>query len=109
VLLAETDPALVDFQLDIFWSTHAGQEAIELFAENRGRFTMWHVKDMLDPLGAKTMKPVGQGVIDYGRIFAQASESGMRHFFVEDDNAAANGGSLASIQASYDHLRRLLT
>jgi len=108
VLLSETDPPLVDFQLDIFWSTHAGQDTIELFNQNRGRFTMWHVKDMLDPLGAKTMKPVGQGVIDYRRIFAHASDSGMRHFFVEDDNAAANGGSLASIQSSLTHLRQLL-
>jgi sugar phosphate isomerase/epimerase len=108
VLLAETDPALVDFQLDIFWAVAAGQDAISLFAEHPGRFTMWHVKDMLDPLGAKTMKPVGQGVIDFGRIFARARDSGMRNFFVEDDNAAANGGSIASIQASFDHLSRLL-
>ena len=108
VLLAETDPALVDFQLDIFWSTHAGQDTLELFNQHRGRFTLWHVKDMLDPRGAKTMKPVGQGVIDFRGIFAHASESGMRHFFVEDDNGAANGGSLVSIQSSFTHLRQLL-
>jgi sugar phosphate isomerase/epimerase len=108
VLLAETDPALVDFQLDIYWSTHAGVDAIELIGQNRGRFTMWHVKDMLDPLGAKTMKPVGQGAIDFARIFTKAADSGLRHFFVEDDSPASNGGSLASIQASFDHLRRLL-
>jgi sugar phosphate isomerase/epimerase len=108
VLLAETNPSLVDFQLDIFWAVAAGRDALQLFAEHRGRFTMWHVKDMLDPQGAKTMKPVGQGAIDFGRIFARAADSGMQHFFVEDDNAAANGGSLVSIQASFDHLSRLL-
>jgi sugar phosphate isomerase/epimerase len=109
ILLAETDPALVDFELDLYWAVHAGRDPIQLFQRHPGRFTMWHVKDMRDPQGAKEMVPVGQGVIPFRAIFAQSERSGMRHFFVEHDNAASTVGSLPSIEASFRHLHRMLS
>jgi sugar phosphate isomerase/epimerase len=109
VLLNETDPALVDFELDVYWATFAGKDPVALFERHPGRFAMWHVKDMRDPQGAKSMAPVGLGTIDYARVFANAARSGMRHFFVEHNDAAKwPGGSLASVQASFDGLRRVL-
>jgi sugar phosphate isomerase/epimerase len=108
ILLAATDPALVNYELDIFWARHAGFEANDLFERHPGRFVMWHVKDMRDPTGAKAMVPVGGGSIDFASIFQRAGRSGLKHFFVEHDNAAQTGGSLASIRASYQHLRTIL-
>lgn len=108
VLVRETDPALVDFELDLYWARHAGQDPLDWFRRYPGRFTMWHVKDMTDPQGAKGMAPVGQGTTDFAALFAQAQPSGLKHFFVEHDNAAQMGGSLQSLEASYAHLRRLL-
>lgn len=108
VLMREADPALVDFELDLYWASYADRDPIALFAQYPGRFTMWHVKDLQRSQGTKTMAPVGRGTLDFKTIFAHARESGMRHFFVEHDNAASTGGSLASIQASYSYLRQLL-
>jgi sugar phosphate isomerase/epimerase len=108
ILLAASDPALVDYELDIYWARHAGFEANDLFERHPGRFTMWHVKDMRDPTGSKAMVPVGGGSIDFASIFQRASRSGLKHFFVEHDNAAQTGGSLASIRASFQHLRTIL-
>jgi len=109
VLARETDPALVDFELDLYWATFAGQDPLALFAKYPGRFAMWHVKDMTVSGTSKGMAPVGQGTIDFKTIFAHAQQSGLRHFFVEHDSAAQYpGGSLASITASIDYLRRLL-
>ena len=108
ILIAETDPALVDFELDLYWSVHGGRDPIQFFQRYPGRFPLWHVKDMRNPQGGKEMTPVGQGSIDFRNIFAHARQSGMRHFFVEHDNAAQTGGSIASIQASYTHLRGIL-
>jgi hypothetical protein len=52
---------------------------------------------------------VGTGDIDFRRIFAAAETAGMTHFFVENDNAAANGASsLADIETSYRNLSGLL-
>ena len=108
VLLTETDPALVDFELDLYWARFAGVDPVDLIERYPGRFTMWHVKDMRDPANTKAMVPVGAGEIDFKAIFARAGRSGLRHFFVEHDNAAQTGGSLASIQASHAHLQRIL-
>lgn len=104
VLLKETDPALVDFELDLFWTVNSGRDPVELFAQYPGRFPLWHVKDMADIQGAKRMVAVGQGEIDFRRIFANAERSGMKYFFVEHDRPE---DSLASIRTSYQHLRQL--
>ena len=109
VLAQETDPKLVDFELDLYWASFADQKPLELFARYPGRFAMWHVKDLLLTNGTKGMAPVGGGTIDFKSFFAHRAESGMKHFFVEHDSAAQYpGGSLASIQASYTYLHQLL-
>ena len=109
ILLREVDPKLVDFELDLYWARYADQDPLTLFAKYPGRFAMWHVKDMMLTGTTKGMAPVGKGTLDFKTIFAHAGESGLKHFFVEHDNAAAGpGGSLASIQTSIEYLRKLL-
>ena len=110
VLVKETDPKLVDFELDLYWAKFADQDPLALFAKYPGRFAMWHVKDMMVTGTQKGMTPVGKGTIDFKSIFAHARQSGMKYFFVEHDTAAQYpGGSLASAQASYEYLHQLLT
>jgi sugar phosphate isomerase/epimerase len=104
ILLAETEPEFVDLELDLFWAVRGGHDPVDLFAAHRGRFTLWHVKDMADIAGSPRMVSVGEGEIDFARIFAHAELAGMRHFFVEHDNPA---DALASIRAAHAHLRQL--
>lgn len=104
VLLAETDPALVDMELDLFWAVKAGRDPVALFTGHPGRFPLCHVKDMTDIHGAQEMVAVGEGEIGFARIFGHSEQAGLRHYFVEHDNPR---DSLASIRASYAHLRRL--
>lgn len=104
ILLAETDPALVDMELDLFWAVKAGRDPVDMFARHPGRFPLWHVKDMADMQGAQRMVDVGQGAIDFGRIFSRAEQAGLRHFFVEHDTPE---NSLSSIRTSYRHLQQL--
>lgn len=109
ILQNEVDPKLVDFELDLYWANFAGQDPLALFAKHPGRFTMWHVKDMVVTDDKKGMSPVGKGTIDFKSYFAHAQQSGLQHFFVEHDSAAQYpGGSLASIEASYQYLHQLL-
>ena len=108
-LMRETDPALVDFEMDLYWAAFADQDPIALFAKFPGRFAMWHTKDLVVTAGVKGMAPVGRGTLDFKNYFAHAREAGMKYFFVEHDTAATYpGGSLASIQASYTYLHQLL-
>lgn len=90
-------------ELDLAWSTKGGKDPVELFKQHPGRFPLWHVKDLDKEM--KNVLPVGEGVIDYKRIFEAASASGMKHFFVEHDMPK---DPLASITASFNHLSKIL-
>ncbi|HVE77262.1 MAG TPA: sugar phosphate isomerase/epimerase [Gemmatimonadaceae bacterium] len=105
LLLAETDPAVVFMELDLFWATKAGADPLALFTRQRRRFPLWHVKDMRGVQGPQEMVAVGEGDIDFGRIFAAAQQSGMEHFFVEHDNPT---DPLASARTSYRNLARVV-
>ncbi|RZS71879.1 sugar phosphate isomerase/epimerase family protein [Pseudobacter ginsenosidimutans] len=102
ILTANTDPGLVSFELDIYWATKAGHNAIDLFNKYPGRFTMWHVKDM-DNTPEKKFTEVGNGVIDFPAIFKQAKLSGMKYWFVEQD--VCPGSPLDSIKTSITNLK----
>ena len=109
VLQRETDPSLVDFEMDLYWTAFADRDPIALFAQYPGRFAMWHVKDLLLTNGTKGMAPVGRGTLNFRDYFAHRDQAGMKHFFVEHDTAAQYpGGSLASIQASHDTLKQIV-
>ena len=82
ILLNETDPALVDFELDMFWVRKAGQDNVGVLNRAPGRFTMAHIKDM-DEQG--NMTEVGTGGIDFESILANEAASSLRHLFVEHD------------------------
>jgi sugar phosphate isomerase/epimerase len=102
VLLKETDPA-VKFEMDIYWVRFAGKDPIQLMKQNPGRFPLWHVKDM-DGTSKKFFTEVGNGVIDFKDIFANAKMSGMKHFFVEQD--VSPGSPLVSIEKSIGFLKK---
>jgi sugar phosphate isomerase/epimerase len=120
VLLAETDPALVAMQLDVGWASVAGQDILDMFKTHPGRFELWHVKDAK---GIKTMNaqmtqqerqrsamlvPVGLGEVDYKPIFAAAGLAGLKHYCIEQDNAADWGDSVAAARQSYQNLVKML-
>lgn len=101
LLLAGTDPELVQMELDLFWARSAGVDPVAYFMRHPGRFAMCHVKDMN---AQEEMVAVGDGVIDFADIFTHIDHAGLRHFFVEHDRPA---DALASVTASYRHLAAL--
>jgi sugar phosphate isomerase/epimerase len=121
ILIEETDPALVTMQLDVGWTYIAGIDPIALFKAHPGRFELWHIKDVfglrtvnpsLGPnarVSSMALVPVGTGHIDFKPVFAQGSLAGLKHFAVEQDNAAAWGDSLAAARVSYHNLAGMLT
>lgn len=84
VLLKETDPALVDFELDLYWAVRAGLDPIKLIEAHPRRFTMWHIKDM-DKAQPEHNTEVGAGSIDFKKIFQHAKTSGLKHIFMEQE------------------------
>jgi len=103
VLLAETDPKLVQMEIDLYWITKAGQDPLAYFARIPGRVPCVHVKD---GKGAPewAMTEVGSGAIDWKRIFARSGQAGIKHYFVEHDQPA---DPIASITTSCAYLKKL--
>ena len=92
VIMKETDPSLLKLEMDIYWVVRAGQDPIKIIKENPGRIKMWHLKDMsskqppyYDTSGPQFFAPVGSGIINFKEIFKYKKESGMKYFFVEQD------------------------
>lgn len=106
ILLKETDKDLVFFELDLYWVVHSGNDPLQLFRENHGRFKMWHVKDK-DKKNNDLNTEVGSGTIDFKPFFAAAKQSGMVHFFVEQENNFALN-SFDSIKKSCDFISKEL-
>jgi sugar phosphate isomerase/epimerase len=103
MFLSETNPETMKMELDLCWVTKAGVDPVELFKEHPGRFHLWHVKDIDKNLSGP--QPVGEGIIDFKRIFDNAEVAGMKHFFVEHDMPA---DPFASITSSYSNLNKIL-
>jgi sugar phosphate isomerase/epimerase len=103
VLLQSTDPKLVQLEIDLYWITKAGQDPLSYFARWPGRIPMVHVKDSAGPPEHK-MTDVGQGKIDWKRIFAKREQAGIKHFFVEFDQPPQ---PFEDIATSYGYLKNL--
>jgi sugar phosphate isomerase/epimerase len=106
LMLAQTDKDLVKMELDLYWATKSGNDPVALFEKHPGRFPLWHVKDM-DKTEKQFFTEVGNGSIDFRRIFGKADLAGMEYFFVEQDVTPAN--PLTSITTSYKNLTGILS
>lgn len=101
LLLNETDPHHVEFEIDLYWTVKGGCDPLDHFDAHPNRFTLCHIKDMVEDGG---MADVGAGLIDFAAIFAKGEQAGLQYFFVEHDQPT---DPLASIEASFNHLEEL--
>jgi sugar phosphate isomerase/epimerase len=87
ILMDETDPELVDFEMDIYWVVTAGQDPAGWMRNYPGRFKLGHVKDRasVDPEVMRASTTLGKGVINYEQLLPVARENGMQKFFVEQE------------------------
>ncbi|MFC0472752.1 sugar phosphate isomerase/epimerase [Halalkalibacter kiskunsagensis] len=103
ILLANTDPELVQLECDVFWVQYADITPTEYLKKYEGRCPMVHVKDMkLKP--EKTFAEVGTGVIDIDAVVKTAEEIGAKWLIVEQDKC--EGSAIESIELSYNNLMK---
>ncbi|RYE24497.1 MAG: sugar phosphate isomerase/epimerase [Sphingobacteriaceae bacterium] len=105
VLLANTDKNLVKMEMDMYWINKAGQDPVALINKYPGRFPLWHVKDM-DKTPEKNFTEVGNGSIDFKKIFKAADKAGLQYFFVEQDRTP--GDPFNSIIQSISYIKKNL-
>lgn len=106
IILKETDPALVKLQMDLYWIAHGSKlSPNEWFKRQPGRFEMWHVKDMHRT--SRDYTEVGNGTIDFTRIWPDASLAGLKHFFVEQGGNFTHD-PFRSVADSAEYVKRVL-
>jgi sugar phosphate isomerase/epimerase len=112
ILMRETKPEFVSFQMDVYWVVYAGQDPVKLLEKYPNRWVTLHVKDMLKGLATgvhtggtpPTAKvTVGQGQIDYPAVLRAAQKAGVQHYFLEDETPTP----LQCIPDSFKYLRAL--
>jgi sugar phosphate isomerase/epimerase len=118
-LLAETDPKLVVMEMDLCWISVAAKDPLGYFDKYPGRFPLVHVKDWVKDATTPSayqgamgqsvkfggrMADVGQGSIDWKKLFARAEKAGIKHYFVENDEPKS---AFEDIKISFDYLHDL--
>jgi sugar phosphate isomerase/epimerase len=105
LLFAQTDPALVKAELDVYWIQHGGADPITWIKQLGPRCLLLHLKDMA-PGGDRKFAPVGAGTLDFAEIVNAARETGVKWGLVEQDTTY-DTPPLEAIRTSYESLRKL--
>lgn len=102
--LENTDDEWVTMQMDIYWVSVGGADPVDFIKRYPGRFELLHVKDAFDLSDRESFACVGEGVIDFERIFRERETGGFKHLIVEKDGATQG---IRCAQVSIDHLNSL--
>ena len=94
-LVKNFNPEYANFEMDVFWIKHPGQDPVALLKKYPGRFPLMHLKDRKPgtPGNGKGRADVesnvvlGTGDVGIAEIMRQAPKSGVKHYFIEDESS----------------------
>ena len=85
IMMDRTDPALVDFEMDIYWVTAAGIDPIDYMKRYKNRFKLCHVKDYTKIVTGHESCILGKGTIDFKKVLHEGSKLGLAYYIVEQE------------------------
>lgn len=97
VMLKNTDPQLVHMEMDLGWVLAAGKDPFEYFKNYKGRFPLWHLKDMKGPRSTE----FGNGTLDIVGLLKHSKDAGMKYFFVEQEEYPVSPLESTKINMAY--------
>jgi sugar phosphate isomerase/epimerase len=104
ILLENTDPELVKFELDVFWAQFANQDPVGVLGRLAGRVPLLHVKDMTAG-EERADAPIGEGILPWPEILRTAASAGSEYYIVEQDHPR---DPLRDTGVSFKNLKQLL-
>jgi sugar phosphate isomerase/epimerase len=110
VLMANTDPGLVDYEMDIYWVVTPGADPIAWLQKYPNRWRLCHVKDRMKavPQAEKEAScDLGTGQIDYPKILKAAQGAGMQFYIVEQEKYE-NSTPMQSAQVDANYMKNLV-
>ncbi|MEO7960510.1 MAG: sugar phosphate isomerase/epimerase [Ginsengibacter sp.] len=105
LLLESTNPEYVNFELDLGWVIVTGNDPLAYFEKYPNRFPLWHLKDM--DMQAKHSTEFGKGGLDIKKMLAAAKSSGMKYYFVEQEEYTSS--PFESLAYNYNYLKTMKT
>jgi sugar phosphate isomerase/epimerase len=107
VLVQNTDPALVDFEMDLYWVYTAGQDPEAWLKKNPGRVKLCHVKNRIKGANERdATTDLAQGSIDYKKVLKTARDNKVDYFIVEQERYDGST-SLKSAEANAKYMKDL--
>ena len=111
VLLADTDPEFVDFEMDFYYTVTEGQNPEAYIKKYSPRFRLCHMRDVLKqrlPAGSEDESAcdLGKGIINYPELLSTCLANGMEYFFVEQSRFYQET-PLQSAQYNLEYLREI--
>ncbi len=108
VLLAETDPALVNFEFDSYWFTDGGADAKAWMKKLGRRMKLWHINDRGSRQTGPAMTPIlkadsmelGTGNMDLDGLREIALESGVEAVVLESHKNWIDKDPVKSLELS---------
>ena len=116
IILAETDPSLVKFELDCGWMAAAGHDPVAYLRKYPSRYSLLHIKDFhptekpsvgLDESERPKPAELGRGHIDYKPIFAAAAKTEVELYYVEQEPPFVTTPAMEAIKIDYDYLHAM--
>ncbi len=98
-ILENSSPDLVKMELDLYWISKAGIDPLVYFEKYPKRFPLWHVKDM--KAETKDFAEIGNGTIDFKRIFDAKEKAGLQYWFLEQDSSDKDMFESITISKNY--------
>ncbi len=95
LLVAETDPRYVYFQMDVLWTVFPGQDPAKLLAKYPNRWLLMHLKDLKKGVPTGSLSghtdltndvALGTGQVDWPALFRVAQKIGIKYYFIEDES-----------------------
>ncbi|MBT6005928.1 MAG: sugar phosphate isomerase/epimerase, partial [Prolixibacteraceae bacterium] len=91
-----TDPGLVFFEMDVYWTVMGANDPLEYFAKYPDRFPILHIKDR---------KVLGKsGMMNFENIFNKAYENGLDEFYVELEGIGNEMSQFEGVKQCFDYL-----
>ncbi|MGC3959817.1 MAG: sugar phosphate isomerase/epimerase [Verrucomicrobiota bacterium] len=112
LLVKETKPGLVYFEMDVMWAVFPGQDPTQLMEKHAGRWALMHVKDLKKGVATGSLAGgtdtrndvvVGTGQTDWAALLRASQKAGVKHYFIEDESPTV----LEQIPQSLKYLENL--
>lgn len=111
LLVKETDPRYVSFELDILWAFFPGQDPALMLRKYGRRYKALHLKDLRTGVtgnlsggtSGENDVVLGTGQIDIPAVIKAARKAGVQHYYIEDESSK----SLTQVPQSIAYLQHL--